>query len=99
MPERRGKELDHDGGVRRFVVIVSVTIASLIALAIIGSAIVLPFTSYGTPDEIKNWGGLIIGFYFGSFVGLLKDWLRPPGMQLDSVRSSVDSLRENGDTP
>ena len=24
------------------------------------------------------WGGLNIGFYFGTFVGLLKDWLGKP---------------------
>jgi len=31
---------------------------------------------YTIPETLQNWGGLIIGFYFGSFVSLLKDWSR-----------------------
>ena len=61
-------------GIKDFVVIMSVSVASVIALAVIVSTVILPFFNISAPKELKNWGGLIIGFYFGSFVGLLKDW-------------------------
>ena len=33
-------------------------------------------SGFDIPVTLQNWGGLIIGFYFGSFVSLLKDWSR-----------------------
>ena len=70
--------MDSGGDVwlRRAVVLIIVTVSSIIALATIGAAIVHPYISVDAPPSIlENWGGLIIGFYFGTFVGLLKDWL------------------------
>lgn len=58
---------------KAFVIVISVSTASIIALVIIGAAVVIPFMNLEVPEELKNWGGLIIGFYFGSFIGLLKD--------------------------
>lgn len=60
---------------RKFVIVVSVTVSSLIALLVISAVVLLPFyTNVETPATLENWGGLIIGFYFGSFIGLIKDW-------------------------
>jgi hypothetical protein len=27
------------------------------------------------PDVLSNWGGIILGFYFGQFVNLVKDFM------------------------
>jgi hypothetical protein len=27
------------------------------------------------PDVLTNWGGIILGFYFGQFVNLVKDYM------------------------
>lgn len=61
---------------KRFVVYAAVTVSSIIALAVIGVVALMPILvpGYQVPDTLANWGGLIIGFYFGSFVTLLKDW-------------------------
>lgn len=65
-----------DMAIRRYVVYVTVAVASLIALIVIVTVAVIPFvTDKAIPGVLENWGGLIIGFYFGSFVGLLKEWL------------------------
>lgn len=78
-----------DQWLRRFVVVVIIVVSSMIALFTIGAAILHPYISTDTtPTILENWGGLIIGFYFGTFVGLLKDWLgtrreenKPPATQ------------------
>ncbi|GAH45191.1 unnamed protein product, partial [marine sediment metagenome] len=53
-------------------------VASIISLVIVLSVayfkIFLP--SFAIPEVFTNWGGLIIGFYFGSFIGLVKDLLK-----------------------
>lgn len=62
----------------RFLVITMTLVSSIIALMVIYTVayykILLP--EFKIPEVFTNWGGLIIGFYFGSFVGLLKDLLR-----------------------
>lgn len=52
-----------------YLVIFGVTISGLLAILIIGVPIIAPFIvkSYAIPKTIENWGGVIIGFYFGSF--------------------------------
>ncbi|MCY4289176.1 MAG: hypothetical protein OXC63_11345 [Aestuariivita sp.] len=59
------------------VVYISVVVSSLIALIVILSVALMPFIKSGfqIPQTLTNWGGIIIGFYFGSFVSILKDWL------------------------
>lgn len=65
----------NDPWLRRFVVVTIIIVSSMIALFTIGAAILHPYISTDTtPTILENWGGLIIGFYFGTFVGLLKDW-------------------------
>ncbi len=75
-----------DQGTKRFVVYVTVIVASIIALAVIAVVAMLPLInpSYKVPETLANWGGLIIGFYFGSFITLLKDWSRETVEVIDS---------------
>lgn len=70
---------DPDQWLRAVVVIIITSVSSFIAVAVIAAAIYVPiFSTDETPPALENWGGLIIGFYFGTFVGLLKDWLGKP---------------------
>ena len=63
---------------RNLILLVIVVVASLIAIATIAAALIHPYISpRATPDILENWGGLIIGFYFGSFASILKDWIVP----------------------
>ena len=60
----------------QLVIMIMVVVASTIALATIIAAILHPYIStLKTPSILENWGGLIIGFYFGSFAGILKEWI------------------------
>ncbi|ABV92236.1 hypothetical protein Dshi_0488 [Dinoroseobacter shibae DFL 12 = DSM 16493] len=71
-----GQEESEDRFLRRFVVITATLVASTIAIGIIFITALLPFYSdQNAPEQLVNWGGIIIGFYFGTFASLLKDWL------------------------
>ncbi|MCP9481617.1 hypothetical protein NNA36_06535 [Shimia sp. CNT1-13L.2] len=55
------------------ILIWQTAISGLLAILIIGSATLIPLyaiiykdNSVQTPPEIKDWGGIIIGFFFGS---------------------------------
>ena len=50
-------------------------ISGLIAIAVIVSVVVIALLQQPIPSELSNWGGIILGFYFGQFVTLLKDYM------------------------
>lgn len=54
-------------------------ISGLIAVIVIGGVIVLSFVGKPIPDQLSNWGGIILGFYFGQFVSLVKDYMGAMG--------------------
>ena len=60
----------------RFIIVCGVFVSSTIALIIICTVAyqVIIQPEAGVPDVLRDWGGLILGFYFGSFIGLIKDW-------------------------
>lgn len=61
-----------------FILIFGTLISGVLALVIICVPILAPFwkSTYVIPPEIKNWGGVIIGFYFGSFISQVANVLR-----------------------
>jgi hypothetical protein len=50
------------------IVVVSVVLISL-------SGIIVRNQEVKVPDVLSNWGGIILGFYFGQFVNLVKDFM------------------------
>lgn len=58
----------------RMINIISL-IAGIIAVAVIGSVITLAILGKDIPDQLSNWGGIILGFYFGQFINLVKDYM------------------------
>lgn len=58
------------------IIVIIASTSSIIAIVTIVAGVVFPYvTNLSTPPVIKDWGGLIIGFYFGTFSTVLKDWL------------------------
>ena len=57
-------------------------VSGMIALLVIGGVIAIPLsnaiqgTSTEVPEVLKNWGGVIVGFYFGAFITLIKDYIK-----------------------
>lgn len=62
---------------KNFFIIIGTTVISTISLVVIFSVayFLIKFPELEVPKILVNWGGLIIGFYFGSFMGLVKDWI------------------------
>jgi uncharacterized membrane protein AbrB (regulator of aidB expression) len=64
------------------LVYVGFLISGAIALLVIGGVIVISFLSVyrgidiKVPEVLSNWGGVIVGFYFGAFITLIKDYIK-----------------------
>jgi hypothetical protein len=52
------------------IVVVSVVVLAITQILISGSG-----HSLVIPDVLVNWGGIILGFYFGQFINLVKDYM------------------------
>lgn len=50
-------------------------IAGVISLIVILGVVIMAFFGKAIPDVLSNWGGIILGFYFGSFLSLVKDYM------------------------
>lgn len=75
-----------------FLIRVGVIVSAIIAITVIAIPIVAPMFSntYSIPTEIKEWGGVIIGFYFGSFVTLIGNLLRNGTVPQAETTAAVD---------
>ncbi len=53
-----------------FILVCGAITSSVIAIVVIAVPLLAPFHNkpYTIPKEVGEWGGVIIGFYFGSFV-------------------------------
>jgi hypothetical protein len=50
-------------------------VSGAIALVIIVAVAILAIEGKRVPDVLANWGGVILGFYFGQFMSLVKDYM------------------------
>lgn len=66
-----------------FILKFGTVISGILALIIICVPILAPLfvPDYGIPDTVENWGGVIIGFYFGSFISQVGNFLSPSNKQ------------------
>jgi hypothetical protein len=62
---------------RKFIVVTWAVISSVIALMILGGTMYYKIINPTAPmpEVLTNWGGIILGFYFGSFTSFAKDVL------------------------
>jgi hypothetical protein len=51
------------------------SVSGFIALVIIGSVAYISIMGGTISPTLNNWGGIILGFYFGSFLSLVKDFM------------------------
>lgn len=67
------------------LVYIGFLISGIIALLVIGGVISITIVNSGLgegeipieiPSVLENWGGVIVGFYFGAFVSLIKDFMK-----------------------
>jgi hypothetical protein len=50
-------------------------IAGVISIIVVIGVVYLGLNGKPIPPELTNWGGIILGFYFGQFVTLVKDYM------------------------
>jgi hypothetical protein len=80
--------------IEKFIVISWVVVSSLIALMVLGGTMYYKIinTTAPMPEVLSNWGGIILGFYFGSFTSIAKDILSKKGGCKESIEASDQSL-------
>jgi hypothetical protein len=61
----------------RTVILSGWIVSGLIALCVILSIVALSLLNRPIPQELGNFGGIIIGFFFGQFASFVKDALLP----------------------
>lgn len=54
-----------------WVFVIGMGCAATISLIIVGGAVFYP----EAPKEVFQWGGTIVGFYFGTFFSFLKEYM------------------------
>lgn len=89
--------MEEDVFLRRFLIIAWVLVSSLIAITILGSTAYfkIKHPTAPIPEVLSNWGGIILGFYFGSFTTFAKDvFLKGPR---DREPNDEDTLQRLAD--
>ncbi|MER8675335.1 MULTISPECIES: hypothetical protein [unclassified Mesorhizobium] len=78
----------------RIVILSGWVLSGTIALAVIISIIALSFQGKQIPQILGNFGGVIIGFFFGQFASFVKDALLPSDKAVSDVRGNIASGNE-----
>jgi hypothetical protein len=52
-----------------------IIVAGLISLIVVGGVVFIALSGNPIPEILGNWGGIILGFYFGQFITLVKDYI------------------------
>lgn len=47
----------------------------LLMVGIVGASIVLMMMGHEVPETLKQWGSIALGFLFGGFIGIVKDYV------------------------
>jgi len=71
----RGKRIAASAQFVGWLITVMGATAGVISVIVILSVIYIAAQGQTIPPELSNWGGIILGFYFGQFVNLLKDYM------------------------
>jgi hypothetical protein len=78
------RAVTRNSAITRIVVLGSL-VATALGILIPITAVVMSVYGKNVPDVISNWGGVIVGFYFGTFASILKDYMSH-NMELEKVR-------------
>lgn len=60
----------------RGIIVTGWALLLLLGVTIISASLYIWIDGGEPPEVLVNWGASVLGFFFGSFVGLLKDFLK-----------------------
>jgi hypothetical protein len=76
-----------------WIVAFGTAIVGFISLAIVGAVIYEEITYGKAPEILTNWGGLIIGFFIGSFFNFVRAALGVADVEAKRVEAEKDAGR------
>lgn len=59
----------------KIMMIVGFSMAMMLVLALVGTGLAMFWTAKPIPQELSSWANIALGFIFGVFPGLIKDWM------------------------
>jgi len=62
--------------VSKLVVLSGWSLTLLVCISVIGAAIYMSLTKGSIDAPVKDWASTCLGFLFGAFVGLVKDFIK-----------------------
>jgi hypothetical protein len=62
--------------VSKLVVLSGWSLTLLVCIVVIGSAVYMSLTQGSIDAPVKDWASTCLGFLFGAFVGLVKDFIK-----------------------
>jgi hypothetical protein len=72
----------------RIIAISGSAISGLLAILIVGGVLYSALILGRVPETLSNWGGIIIGFFFGQFFSFVRAVLDAPGSGRPGTASS-----------
>lgn len=72
MDRRRGK-------VVRAIIISGWFMCLLVMMTVVGTALYMVLTRGEAPEQLAQWAGVALGFLFGTFTAIVKDYVNEDG--------------------
>lgn len=66
---------DERWDISKVIVLTGLGATILIAIIMIGTAMALMLLAMSVPQELNQWAGVALGFLFGTFGSILKDFV------------------------
>lgn len=83
-----------------FVIMFTTVVSGLMASIVICVPVVVSaFEPYTFPDAVKDWGGVIVGFYFGSFTTFMLEYMKGAKDSRSTSPSQSDGTPEQDKGP
>lgn len=57
------------------MVIIGWALLTVVTILILGASVVMALMGLPLDETLKNWGGTVLGFLFGSFVSIVREFM------------------------
>ena len=59
----------------RGIIITGWILLLFVGLAVVGANLYMWINGLTPPDPLQSWGGIVLGFLFGTFISLVKEFM------------------------
>lgn len=59
----------------RGIIVTGWVLLLFVGLVVVGANLYMWVTGMTPPDPLQSWGGIVLGFLFGTFISLVKEFM------------------------